>query len=224
MTLGEIKRGTKLAVFKDEDGRATGSAFEAEFRHEESSDTFAVNSLKLYNNYDSLAGSTKFIVAFEIGPMIYTFGARLNQKLRSPYLVELELIGKVRAFNRRKKERDEILVKVNIYHLPPDEMKSSNLEPLAQSPIISDTTFDISSGGMCIISNSVLKSKYEPFFLAELAITSKDIFLIPVKLVRSTTYQRTVIGKYDYGFQFLYDNRPDLENRLMSAIMSKKLQ
>ena len=167
MTLGDIKRGTKLAVFKDVDGRATGSAYEAEFRHEESSDSFAVNSLQLYNNYDSLAGSTKFIIAYEVGPIIYTFGARLSQKLRSPYLVEIQLIGKIRSFNRRKKERDEILVKVNIYNLPPEEMKSSNLESLAFSPIISDTTFDISSGGMCIISNSILKSKYEPFFLAE---------------------------------------------------------
>jgi len=224
MTLGEIKRGTKLAVFKDVDGRASGSAFEAEFRNEESSHSFAVNSLQLYNNFDSLASSTKFIIAYEVGPMIYTLGARLNQKMRSPYLVELELLGKIRAFNRRKKERDEILVKVNIYNLPPNEMNSTNLEALAISPIISDTTFDISSGGMCIISNSVLKSKYEPFFLAELTVTAKDVFYIPVKLVRSTTYQRTVIGKYDYGFQFLYDNRPDLENRLMSAIMSKKLQ
>ena len=77
---------------------------------------------------------------------------------------------------------------------------------------------------MCIISNSVLKSKYEPYFLAEIFLTPKDVFYIPAKLVRRTSYQRTVIGKYDYGFQFIFEHIPGEESKLMSAIMTKKLQ
>ena len=223
MKIGEIKRGTKMAVFKDVDNRATGSAYEAEFRHEESDTTFVVNSLQLYNNYDKLVYQTKFIVAFEVGPMIYTFSARLKEKQRAPFLVEIELLGKVKAFNRRKLERDEILFKVNIYNLPPDYMKATEFSSLANNPILSDTTFDISTGGMCVISNTMLKSKYEPFFLVELIIAAGVVFHIPAKLVRRENYSRTVIGKYDYGFQFLFEHIPNEQNRLMSAIMEKKL-
>ena len=81
MTLGDIKRGTKMAIFKNVDNRASGSALEAEFRHSDTAMTYIVNSLPLYNNYDSWVNKTQFIVAFEIGPMLYTFGGRLKQKI-----------------------------------------------------------------------------------------------------------------------------------------------
>ena len=223
MNLGDIKRGTKMSVFKSVDNRATGNAYEAEFKYEESANSFFASSLSLFNNYDALVHNTDFIVAYEIGPMIYTFVSRLVSKSRSPYLVEFELIGNIKAFNRRKREREEIMIKVNIYDLPPDYIKANDFETLIKSPVISDITFDISTGGMCIISNTVLKSKYEPYFLAELRITQRDVFVLPVKLVRRTVYQRTGIGKYDYGFQFLFEHLPWEESRLMSAIMKKKL-
>ena len=212
-----------MAIFKSVDNRATGNAFEAEFKYVESTNSLIVNSMQLYNNYDTLYNKTQFIVAYEIGPMIYTFSTRLIAKNRTPFLVELELIDKIKAFNRRKREREELMVRVYLYDLPPEYLKATDFKTILGSSIISDTTFDISTGGMCIITNAILKSKYEPYFLAELVITPKDIFFIPVKLVRRTIYQRIAIGKYDYGFQFLFEHIPWEESRLMSAIMLKKI-
>jgi c-di-GMP-binding flagellar brake protein YcgR len=220
---GDIKRGTKMAFFKEVNQRADGPAYEAEFRHGESENLFVVNSLSLYNSFDLLVHGIQFVVAFEVGPMIYTFGARLNEKTRTPYLVAVEQVGAIKAFNRRKRERDELLFKVDIYDLPPENMKAGSFESLAVHSILSDTTYDISTGGMCVFSDYLLKSKYDPYYLVKLVITAKDNFILPAKLVRRTDLKRTGWGRYEYGFQFLYDSFSDVERRITEAIMRRKL-
>ena len=223
MKAADIKRGTKVTLFKEVDKRAIGDGYDAEFRHAEQDVCLAVYSATLFESFDELAFNTQFIAAFEVGHMIYTFTGILKEKLRTPNMVVIEQISKIKSFNRRKSERDELLFKVNIYNLPPDKLTESNFESLATQPLLSDTTFDISSGGMCIITNSLLKSRFEPHFLVELSISAKDRFLLPAKLVRSLKHHRAVIGKYDYGFQFLFDHLPGVKTRLTSAIMTKKL-
>jgi c-di-GMP-binding flagellar brake protein YcgR len=222
MKTGDIKRGTKMAFFKEANLRATGSAIEAEFRHDEPDHLFVVNSMDLYDRFDSLRVSTQFIIAFEAGPMLYTFAGRLNEKMRTPNLVTIEQVGAIKAFNRRKRERDELLFKVDIFDLPPEYMDSGSFDTLTDNPIFSETTYDISTGGMCIISEFKLKSKYDPYFLVKISISAKD-FVLPAKLVRKTELKRTGLGRYEYGFQFIYDTLPDMEKRLTEAIMHRKL-
>jgi len=43
-------------------------------------------------------------------------------------------------------------------------------------------------------------------------------------LVRRSNYPRTKLGRYDYGFQFIYEKLPEEKARLTRAILNKKLQ
>ena len=52
----------------------------------------------------------------------------------------------------------------------------------------------------------------------------KDRFVIPAKIVRKSNYPRTKIGRYDYGFQFIFDSMPEEKAKLTTAILNKKLQ
>ena len=74
------------------------------------------------------------------------------------------------------------------------------------------------------MTNILLSSKYDPYYLVEFALSEKDTFLLPAKLVRRSNYPRTKIGRYDYGFQVIYDKMPEEKARLTRAILHKKLQ
>jgi len=88
---------------------------------------------------------------------------------------------------------------------------------------LTDISFDISSGGLCVITNTLLSSKYDPYFLVRFSLSEKDTFLLPTKIVRKSNYPRTKIGRYDYGFQFIFDNMPEEKARLTRAILNRKL-
>ena len=223
MKLADIKRGTKLSLFKESGQRAVGDAISAELKYIDQDYSFVVYSVSLFENFDAPEFGPRFIVAFEVGPMVYSFTVALKEKMRAENMVLLELVSEIESYNRRDYVRDEMLFRVDIYHLPEDKLTADNLRSLANEPIMSDTTFDISSGGMCIITNSPLKPGFGPYFLVELVISERDDFLLPAKLVRSSTHRRSTIGKYDYGFAFLLDHMPGVKSRLTSAIMTKKL-
>jgi len=223
MKLGDIKRGTKMTMFREVDQRAAGDAYEALFRYEESEFYFVAQSADLFNAFQELGRYTPLIIAFESGQYIYTFTGRLKEKMRGKDIVMLEQMDKIKSFNRRKCERDELRFNVKIYSLPEQRLASKRYEVPLEEPAMSDTTFDISSGGMCVITNAVIEPEHKPYFLVAFSLPSKDSFLLPAKLVRDSAYHRTYIGKFDYGFQFLFEYVPSEETRLTTAIMSTKL-
>ena len=147
---------------------------------------------------------------------------RLSGKLYNDMVI-VDMVSGIETMNRRTYDRDEIRVEVKIYGLPEDQISESKFMKPIGKPAMTDMSFDISSGGLCVISNTVLHSEFEPFYLVEFSLGEWDQFMLPAKLVRASNYARTKIGKYDYGFQFIFDHLPNEKGRLTKAILSKKL-
>jgi len=135
----------------------------------------------------------------------------------------IEQLTEMETKSRRQFDRDEIRVKVSVYGLPEAKLASPFFEIPVGEPDLTDVSFDISSGGLCVITNTLLNSKFDPYFLVYFAFSDKDIFILPSRVVRKSNYPRTKIGRYDYGFQFLYEHLPEEKARLTRAILNKKL-
>ena len=225
MNLGYIKKGAKLVFYEEMQQRAVSDEYEATFRYLENDKHLVVQSTWLYENYDRLNLGAKLNISFEASPAAMgSFIGVAKEKLRANGLVMIEQISAIEEKTRRKYDRDELRVHVKVYGLPEAKVNSSVFEKPASEPDLKDISFDVSSGGLCVVTNTLLSSKYDPFYLVEFEFNDKDSFLLPSKIVRKSNYPRTKIGRYDYGFQFIYDNLPEEKSRLTRAILNKKLQ
>jgi len=224
MKLRHIPGGTKLVVHEELQNRATSDEYEAVMRYYESDELIVVQCPWLYENYDRLNLGAKLSVSYVTETVVHTFTGIAKEKLRSNGLVMIEKLTDIEAKSRRQFDRDEIRIKVNVYGIPESKALSASVEKSAgASPDLADISFDISPGGLCIVTNTLLSSKHDPYYLIEFELTEKDRFLIPAKTVRKSNYPHTRIGRYDYGFQFLFDSIPEEKTRLTRAILSKKL-
>jgi len=225
MNLRLLERGTKLKVFEEYGGCATSNEFEATFKYFDTERLFTVYSPKLYDYYDKLNPDANLCISLMTGANIHRFTGRVVEKQRTVGMILIEQLTEIITINRRVYDRDELRVRVSIYGLSEAKRSADHFsKPDAEADMV-DMTYDVSVGGICVISNILLSSKYDPYYLAEfsLGLGEKDSFLLPVKLVRRSNYPRTKIGRYDYGFQFIFDNHPDEKGRLSRAILSRKL-
>jgi len=223
MDLKHIEKGTKLLIFEEMQQRAVSDEYEAVFRYHESDRLIVVQCSWLYDNYDRLNLGAKLNISYETSSVIHSFTGLAREKLRGNGLVMIEQITEVEAKSRRQFDRDEIRVMVNVYGLHEAKVSSPSFEKPENKPDITDISYDISSGGLCVITNTLLSSKHDPYYLVEFSFSEKDSFLLPSKIVRKSNYPRTKIGRYDYGFQFIYDNMPEEKARLTRSILNKKI-
>jgi hypothetical protein len=223
MNLSLIERGTKLFVFEGLQEEDAVDIFEAVFRYVESDMVFMAHSVGLYAIYDRLDFNSRLTIQYNIGPNTYRFVGRPLNKQRNQGMVLIEQITKIEQFNLRKYDRDELRFTVSIYGIPKSHLDGDSFKKPQSTPEMSDVSYDISPGGLCIISNRTLNSKYDPYYILEFSLSEKQSFLLPAKLVRRANCQRTKVGKYDYGFQFIFDKIPDEKSRLTKEILSRKL-
>ncbi|MCL2220882.1 MAG: PilZ domain-containing protein [Oscillospiraceae bacterium] len=225
MKLMHLVKGTKLLIFEDKPAEEAGDGHEATVRYHESERHIVVACPWLYSIYDKLNPDLKFNVSFDQGAVVHSFLAVVQARLRSGDQVVLRQLTEIVTTERRQFERDEMRIKVSIYGLP-ESMISTRVyySMLDSAPEFSDISYDISSGGLCVITNNILDSKYDPYYILEFSLTSRDSFFMPAKLVRRSNYPHTKLGKYDYGFQFIYDAVPEEKGRLTSAILNRKVR
>jgi len=223
MDLEHIERGTKLIIYEEIQRRAISDEYEAVFRSLESEKLIVVQSSWLYDNYDRLSLGAQLNISYDVGETSYYFSGQAKEKLRHHGLVMIEQKSDIEKRKRRQVDRDEIRVSVSVYGLPEAKLSSSVYELPSGAPEFSDMSFDLSSSGLCIVTNTLLSSKYDPYYLVAFSLSDKDKFLLPAKLARKSNYPRTKIGKYDYGFQFIYDKLPEEKAKLTTAILNKKL-
>ena len=224
MNLRHIERGTKFLIYEELQQRAVSDEYEAIFRYHESDKLIVFQCPWLYDNYDRLNLGAKLNISYDTGSEIHTFIGLAREKLRGNAQVMIEQITDVETKSRRQFDRDEIRVNVSVYGLPEAKKSASVFEKPEGNPDLTDVSFDISSGGLCVVTNTLLNSKYDPYFLVSFSFSDKDTFLLPSRVVRKSNYPRTKIGRYDYGFQFIFDNMPEEKARLTRAILNKKLQ
>jgi len=223
VSLRHIERGTILTIYEELQQRAVSDEHEAVMRYIESDRLIVVQCAWLYENYDRLNLGARLNISYDVKESVNSFIGLAKEKLRGNGLVMIEQLTDIEAKSRRQFDRDEIRVGVNVFGLQEAKVSSSVFDRPEVAPDLSDITFDVSSGGLCVITNTLLSSKYDPYFLVEFAFSDKDRFLLPSKIVRKSNYPRTKIGRYDYGFQFIFDNLPEEKSRLTRAILNKKL-
>ena len=223
MSLNQLEKGTKLTIYEELQKRAVGEEHEAIFRYHESDRMIVVQCPWLYENYDRLCLGSQLNVSFDTSDEVNSFTGLPREKLRSHGLVMIEQLTEVFTKSRRQFDRDEIRVKVDVFGLQESKASSTHFESPETPPDLTDTSFDISAGGLCVITNTLLSSKYDPYFLVRFSLSEKDVFVLPSKIARKSNYPRTKIGRYDYGFQFIFDNMPEEKARLTRAILNKKL-
>ena len=223
MSVKHIERGTKLVVYEEMQKRAVSDEHEAVFRYYETDKLIVLQCTWLHENYDRLSLASQLNVSFDTGSEVHSFIAEVRKRLSGKGLVMIEQLTPIETKSRRQFDRDEIRLVVNIYGVNEAKLSSQSFTKPESKPDLTDVSYDISSGGLCVITNTLLNSKHDPYYLAEFSFSDMDMFLLPSKVVRKSNYPRTNIGRYDYGFQFLYDNLPEEKARLTRAILKKKI-
>jgi len=222
MDLRHVERGTKFLIYEEMQKRAVSDEYEALFKYHESDRLIVVQCSWLYDNYDRLNLGAQLNVSYGDDSVAYSFIGLAREKLRNG-LVMIEQMSEIETKTRRQFDRDEIRVNVSVYGLPESKVSSTSFQKPDTKPEFTDISFDVSSGGLCIVTNILLSSKYDPYYLVEFSLSEKDSFILPTKLVRRSNYPRTKLGRYDYGFQVIYDKMPEEKARLTRAILHKKL-
>ena len=225
MILRFIERGTSLQISLETELDAESSVYDATFHdlYDHVNETsFIVQCSKLNKDFSKIDQHTVLNIRFSRGQYMYAFTGRLSGKMYNDMVI-IDVLTSIETLNRRVYERDEIRVEVKIYGLPEEQIPDAkHMKPVGK-PAMTDVSFDISSGGLCVITNSILQSEFDPYYLVDFSLGEWDQFLLPSRLVRNSNYARTKIGKYDYGFEFIFDNLPDEKSRLTKSILSRKL-
>ena len=225
MRLRYIERGARLSISAMSEQEDGGEVYEALFydMHDllnESS--IVVQCASLNKDFNKLGRFAMLDISFTVGPNVFAFIGRAVEKMYSDMVV-IEQASEIETLNRRKYERDEFRVEVRIFGLPEEYLSYSRYTMPGTRPVLTEMSFDVSAGGMCIVTNTNLISEFDPYYLVSFTIGERDSFLLPAKLVRRSNFARSRVGKYDYGFQFIYDNMPDEMARLTKAILNKKI-
>jgi len=223
MNLIHIDRGTKLFVFEEFQQRAVGDTYEAVYRFQESDKQFVIQCAGLYDNYDRLSLGSRLNISFTKEPNTFIFFGLPLEKQRGHGMILVEQVSEIMTHCPRVYARDELRLNVSVYGLPEARLSESFFGVPEGMPDMTDITFDLSVGGMCVISNTLLSSKHDPYYLIVFSVSEKDRFILPAKVVRRSNYPRTKLGRYDYGFEFVLDKMPDEKGRLSRAILTRKL-
>lgn len=222
MVLGHIARGAKLSIFEEKGQQRASEEYKAVFHYLENDNQFSVHCKHLWERFDSLGKDVKLNISLISGPYVHTFYGQAKEKMRGGTVL-VEQLTEIQTHNRRIYDRDEIRIAIKIYNIGDNDISGSAFDIREDRQVMSDVTFDISAGGFCIVTNTVLSEESDPYYLAHFTIADKDTFLLPTEIVRRSLFQRTKIGRYDYGFMFLFDELQAEKDRLINAIVYRKL-
>lgn len=216
MYLKFIARGTAMQL----QSVASESAYDAVFYDVNSDMSFFAESEALYNDFQALGVNAALKVTFSRGGDMYNFTGRVKNAVveRGAYLTLIEQWSDIAFQSRRSDDRNEMRVGVRLFGLTQAAIDSADFRKISDDPEFSADTFDVSTGGLCLVANEYLSSKYEPYFLAEFTLNRKSEFLLPVRLIRKGNCPQTVMYRNDYGLLFMYESLPEEKARLSAAL------
>jgi hypothetical protein len=221
MYLKFIDRGTAMRIQRTAAGEPSGTVYKASFYDFSADTAFFAESEALYGDFESYGENALLNITFARGDDMYTFTGRAKRALlnRGAHLTLIEQWSDIMFQSRRSDDRNEMRVSVRFYGLSAEDLKNGVFQKRDELPEFAAATFDISAGGLCMVSNEYLDSKYEPYFLAEFMLNSgKNEFLLPVRLIRKGNCPQTALYRYDYGLLFMYENCLEEKGRLSAAL------
>ncbi len=224
MHLTFIEKRTPMTIVPGKVSGEGGASYEAEFYDMSSDTTFWARSEALYNAVAGSDTGDRMLVAFSRTAYVYTFYARAISVMveGGEYLTKIEQITGMEEVNRRSDHRDEITIKVRIFGLNEADLLERRFVKADYTPVFTSETFDISSGGLCLVSNDTLESRFEPYFMCEFTL-GKERFLLPAKLVRKGDCPQTTLFRHDYGLAFLLEGIEHERTRLIDALFNVKI-
>lgn len=224
MFLRILDKNTRLEIQLEMNGVESETIYSATFYELINDTAFFARSNDLYNDFYDLQGDVYLRVNFTQSGNMYTFtGKPKDVSLDgTSKLVRIEQLTPIKEANRRKYHRYDMELNVRLYGLREADLKSGRIEKASQQPVFSSTTLDISSGGLCVVSNKTLSPEYDPFYIAEFEIPGEPVFTLPVVLLRRGDCPQLALYRYDYGFQFIFDHTPGEMKRLITALFNTR--
>lgn len=225
MKLRLIDASVTMQISEEIDGEPVGFNGDVAFHSALSDDIFYVSSMQLFRHLDSLNPDAYLKITFSSKAKMYQFKAKaINATSKAgQFLVLIEMHSEIEEFSRRKYPRDELVVKVSLFGLPETDLNKERFNTQDYIPVFTCKTFDIGAGGMCLVSNDKIISKYGPYYLLEFILNGKDTFVLPAKMVRQGNCPQTSLYRYDYGICFLFDQMPEEQKRLTRALFNAKV-
>ncbi len=224
MHLKFIEKGTPMTIVP---GKASGrgeSSYDVTFYDMSSDTAFLVQNGALYNAVSTSDIGDRILVAFSRAAYVYTFYARAISAMveGGAYLIKIEQLTGMEEVNRRSDHRDEITINVRLFGLNESDLIAKRFIKADYSPEFTSETFDVSSGGLCLVSNNEFESSYEPYFMCEFSL-GQERFLLPAKLVRKGNCPQTTLFRHDYGLAFLREGIERERTRLIDALFNVKI-
>lgn len=220
-----VEIGTALKVQIDMADDSEPFACNAVFYRAESDRSFWAGGLALYNFLENARENVLLSICFFKGANMCTFTGTvkyLQMEGRVP-LALIEQVSDISAISRREFERNEMHLSVRVYFIDPASIDEPSFRKLNRTPDFSSDMFDLSAGGLCMVSHERMRSNSEPNFLLGFSLSPKSEFLLPAKLVRQGNCPQTAAYRFDYGFEFDFKRAPEEKDRLVMAIFNRKM-
>lgn len=226
MNLSTIKTDTVLHLCDSTDRQVPNRTWKTAFYDLSSENNFFVKDKHFYRDFPSIANTAGLDINFYEHANMYSFTGRplrVTQR-NGVYLTLMEQLSEIVSSSRRSSPREPLTINVLLYGLPQAELPNASHVLINGKRVeFSASTLDISTGGLCLVSKHRLHSAFDPYFLAAFTLNTRDVFLLPAKLVRCGNCPQIGIYQYDYGFQFIYDTLPHEQERLTSTLLNAKL-
>lgn len=225
MELKFIEKGAALDIQVNVHNMPMNTKYAAKFYELCGASSFLVESQELYKEFSSFTNDTYLdICLFHAANMFSLKGKPRDAFIQDGlYLIQIDQVSTLEVYSRRMFPRHELSVPVNIYAAESDDLDTLRQPRNTYDAIFSGKTFDLSVGGLCILSNEKIVQKEDRIFIIELTMNKNERFVLPAKLVRSGNASQSVQYKFDYGFLFDFKNQEHEKARLVTSIFKLKL-
>lgn len=199
--------------------------YSATFHDVDSDTSFYIVNDELFEECENLRNNLN--VSFTCEDIIYSFIAKTVRatKRNNLNLVLLQQCSAFSSKSRRKHPRDEIKMEARLFSLDEFELEEPLFINSQRELFFPGVCFDISQGGLGLVSNDPMDFELGMYFLIELLIgQKKDRFILPAKLVRIGDCPQTALYKYDYGLEFIFAENSNEKSRLCGSLLNAKLQ
>ena len=217
--LSTVDPGTEMLFIPMNQEQESHDEYMARFSQTTGYTSFIAESKQLYDLFNEHDTEPYFTVQFihAIKQKRCGFSSVLKDTIikRDSFYVNVDQISPIQQTSIRKAERHNISIPVNIYKML-DETRPGEL-------ILSSTTFDLSTGGLCVLTTVKLALEKDAVVLLELTFNKNTSFKFHANLIRNVPCTKTSQYKYEYGFIFDIKETNEDKSKLISAVLDHKL-
>jgi len=219
MEIRFIDDGTKMdiQVFSKKNLHLDEKAFLATFLNSDRGNNFSIECDELYVHANSFAAGCYFEISFFKGAEVNSFRARINGSslVFGRNAILMTAISPIEKSNRRKTPRIEASFPVNIYH---------SIGSMSGELISKETTYDVSNGGINVVTNVKLPIVPNNNYHVEFSIGPGRTFSLVARLLRSGNSPKNLNYRFDHAFIFDYPDGDEKISKLALALFDYRFR